>query len=198
MASAREPFPSMGKGRDGVEAPAATSKEPVGSVALPAEPSLLFEHDRHKPGVVARARRLRSEMTFSEKRLWKELRKLDLHIRRQAPIGRFVVDFAHHSSRIVFEVDGPWHHFDDAQAEDAERDAWLKDQGYRVIGISDGEVLRDAEGIARRIENVIRRTLAAGGARGDSADRDPFGIARASTPTPAPPPLRGRGSNGAT
>jgi len=40
---------------------------------------------RHAPGAVKRARRLRKTMTVSEKALWKALRALDLHIRRQAP-----------------------------------------------------------------------------------------------------------------
>jgi very-short-patch-repair endonuclease len=198
MTTNEEPFPSMGKGRDGVDPPAQVRREPNGVVDPAPTPALLFEHDRHRAGAVDRARRLRSDMTVSEKRLWSELRKLGLRIRRQAPIGRFVVDFAHHGSRIVFEVDGPWHDFDDAREKDAGRDAWLRRQGYRVIRLSDGDVLRDAAGVAQRVESVILRTLAGRGARSISADPGPFGDDGESTPTPAPPPLRGRGSRGVT
>ncbi len=45
-------------------------------------------------------------MTGPEKRLWKALRKTGLHIRRQAPIGRYIADFACHEARVVIEVDG--------------------------------------------------------------------------------------------
>jgi very-short-patch-repair endonuclease len=136
-------------------------------------------------------------MTIAEKRLWAELRKLKLHVRRQAPIGRFVADFAHHASRIVIEVDSPWHDDGAAQLRDAERDEWLKGQGYSVIRIRGGEVLNDSSGMAERIRSVIERTMAARGARGVDAVCASAGDHPASTPTPAPPPLRGRGSMGA-
>ncbi len=38
-------------------------------------------------GGVARARRLRQEMTVAERLLWAELRKLKMNFRRQVPIG---------------------------------------------------------------------------------------------------------------
>jgi very-short-patch-repair endonuclease len=55
-------------------------------------------------------------MTVSEKRLWEALRALNLHIRRQAPIGRYVADFAHHGAKIIIEVDGGRHDLPEAQA----------------------------------------------------------------------------------
>jgi len=136
-------------------------------------------------------------MTLGEKRLWEQLRKLKLHVRRQAPLGRFVVDFVHHASRIVFEIDSPWHDGDEAQLRDAERDAWLKSQGYRVIRIRDGDVLKDAVGMSERIASVIKRTIEArkrSAAIGAKPDLSSQGVAY--TPTPAPPPLRGRGPDG--
>ena len=48
-------------------------------------------------------------MTFPERILWDELRRLKLNIRRQAPIGRYIADFAHHDSRLIIEIDGPLH-----------------------------------------------------------------------------------------
>jgi very-short-patch-repair endonuclease len=113
----------------------------------------------HAPGAVRRARRLRSEMTASERRLWKELRKLELHIRRQAPIGRYIADFAQHEARMVIEVDGARHDLDEAQLHDAERDAWLVAQGYRVIRVRDSEALEMAEEVAARIGAEIRKAL---------------------------------------
>ncbi|RYF88839.1 MAG: DUF559 domain-containing protein, partial [Caulobacteraceae bacterium] len=55
-----------------------------------------FDHDRHRPGAVGRARALRRDMTASEGKLWKALRALKLGIRRQAPMGRYIADFIHH------------------------------------------------------------------------------------------------------
>jgi very-short-patch-repair endonuclease len=98
-------------------------------------------------------------MTLSERKLWRELRKLGLHIRRQAPIGRYIADFAQHEARIVVEVDGPSHDLDEAQLNDAERDAWLESQGYRVIRVRDGDALSAPEEVAARVEGEIVAAL---------------------------------------
>ncbi|WP_332873123.1 endonuclease domain-containing protein [Caulobacter hibisci] len=111
----------------------------------------------HAPGAVGRARRLRREMTASERNLWKALRALDLHIRRQAPIGRYVADFVHHPSRLVIEVDGGRHDLSEEQLHDAERDAWLASQGYRVLRVRDVEAFGNPEEIAERVAAEIRR-----------------------------------------
>ncbi|WP_369797885.1 endonuclease domain-containing protein [Caulobacter sp. CCH5-E12] len=126
---------------------------------------------RHAPGVVKRARRLRNEMTASERALWKALRALDRHIRRQAPIGRYVVDFVHHGARLVIEVDSGWHDDPEAQLHDAERDAWLAKQGYRVMRVRDGEAFGNPYLVAERVAAEIQRS-----------------------PHPNPSPSRGRAS----
>ncbi|MEK7734939.1 MAG: DUF559 domain-containing protein, partial [Pseudomonadota bacterium] len=58
------------------------------------------------------ARRLRKQQTEAEQRLWKHLRNrrfCGYKFRRQAPIGRYVVDFVCISPKIVIEVDGGQH-----------------------------------------------------------------------------------------
>lgn len=97
-------------------------------------------------------------MTASERALWKALRALDLHIRRQAPIGRYIVDFAHHAARLVIEVDSGWHDHSEAQRRDAERDAWLAEQGYRVMRVRDGEAFGNPYLVAERIAAEIQRS----------------------------------------
>jgi very-short-patch-repair endonuclease len=186
----------MGKGGDGVEAWTGGEGDfGIGAPATAPVPSARFEHDQHAPGAVARAQRLRREMTLSEKRLWAELRKLHLHIRRQAPIGRYVPDFAHHGARLVVEVDSPWHDGDEAQLRDTRRAAWLASQGYEVMRVKDGEALSAPEVVAERVARAIGSRMRADGASvGAGADMRPNPQHRASTPTPAPSPSRGRGS----
>ncbi|MEH0197988.1 DUF559 domain-containing protein [Caulobacter sp. CCNWLY153] len=113
----------------------------------------------HAPGAVGRARRLRRDMTASERNLWKALRALDLHIRRQAPIGRYVADFVHHGSRLVIEVDGGWHDLPEQQLHDAERDSWLASQGYRVLRVRDVEAFGRPDEVAERVAAEIRRLV---------------------------------------
>ena len=121
-------------------------------------------------GGIGRARHLRQNMPLAERLLWAELRKLKLNIRRQAPIGRSVVDFACHASRLVIEVDGPVHDEPERAVRDLERTAWLNEQGYRVIRFPEKNV-RD------HLNKVVQR------------------IAAEAAPPPSPtlPPSRGKG-----
>ncbi|PIB93150.1 DNA methyltransferase [Caulobacter sp. FWC2] len=97
-------------------------------------------------------------MTASERVLWKVLRALDLHIRRQAPIGRYIADFIHHGAKLVIEVDSGWHDHPEAQLRDAERDAWLAEQGYRVMRVRDGEAFGNPYRVAERVAAEIQRS----------------------------------------
>jgi len=135
---------------------------------------------KRKPGAVARARRLRRDMTVVERLLWKELRKRGLNIRRQAPIGPYVADFACHANRLVIEVDSARHDLPGDQLHDATRTAWLETQGYRVIRFRNSEIANDVHAVVAAIVAVLSPE-----ANSDSAVRSP--------PSPALPPSRGKG-----
>jgi hypothetical protein len=86
--------------------------------------------EHHAPGAIDRARHLRRTMTLAEKKLWAELRKRGLNLRRQAPVGRYIADFVGHAASLVIEIDGPLHELPDENLRDAERTLWLNSQGY--------------------------------------------------------------------
>ena len=152
----------MGVGEDQPQKPSGSeSSRPArqsghGATPIP-DPSPLQGEGRKREtvaaGGVGRARRLRRDATFAERLLWAELRKLKANFRRQAPIGRFVADFIHHASKLVIEIDGPAHDTLEAQQYDAERTAWLRQAGYRVIRFSGRDV-------ADRLEFVVDRIAA--------------------------------------
>jgi very-short-patch-repair endonuclease len=86
-----------------------------------------------------RARALRRSSTATERRLWGLLRakRLDgLKFRRQVPIGRYVADFLCLRHRLIVEADGPFHEAE----KDAARDAWLRDQGFRVLRFTNSQI----------------------------------------------------------
>ena len=122
------------------------------------------------------ARRLRAEMTDAERVLWRALRAhrfQEIGFRRQAPLGRYVVDFVCHARKLVIEVDGGQH---SGSAKDAARDAWLQAEGYRVLRFWNNEVLGNLEGVMERIgQEFVAGTPSA-------------------PPLPNPPPRGGRGS----
>jgi primosomal protein N' (replication factor Y) len=61
---------------------------------------------------VQKARKLRSQMTDAEQRLWWMLRSRQLQnykFRRQHPVGSYILDFACAERRLVIEADGGQH-----------------------------------------------------------------------------------------
>jgi very-short-patch-repair endonuclease len=94
-------------------------------------------------------------MTLPEKALWKALRKPDLGFRRQVPIGRYIVDFAHLGARLIIEIDGGWHDLPEAELHDALRDAWLVSQGYRVLRFRNQQALDDPCAIVEAVRPLL-------------------------------------------
>ena len=87
------------------------------------------------PDAVRRARLARQHMNASELMLWRRLRAsaLGFRFRRQYPIQRadtrqtLYLDFYCPAAKLCVEVDGDCHDF--KQERDADRDAWLLEQG---------------------------------------------------------------------
>jgi very-short-patch-repair endonuclease len=104
---------------------------------------------RDKNESILRARALRRDMTLPEGLLWRELRKRPggFKFRRQHPFGRCIVDFYCPAVRLVVEVDGMSHEMEGRAERDARRDAWLREQGLRVLRIAAVDVLRDMEAV---------------------------------------------------
>ena len=102
------------------------------------------------------AKRLRGGQTALEARLWHEIRAKRLagwKFRRQVPIEGYVADFVCFEARLIVEVDGPLHRTDEAWLYDAERDAVLREAGFRILRF-------DSEVALGRMVDDIRRALA--------------------------------------
>jgi very-short-patch-repair endonuclease len=111
-----------------------------------------------QPKTIRRARTLRRAMTDGERKLWSELREFrrlyGAHVRKQAPIGPYIVDFAIHAHRLVIEVDGQHHVEPDQMVRDRKRDEWLRNEGYDVLRLSTGELADAFDGC---IEDILKR-----------------------------------------
>jgi len=96
-------------------------------------------------------------MTRAETLLWRYLKAghLDgLSFRRQSPMGPYIVDFVSHMAKVVVEVDGESHDFRSQLERDRIRDAWLASRGYVVLRFSNGDVLRNLEGVLLAIRDT--------------------------------------------
>ncbi len=98
--------------------------------------------------LLAASRALRREMTPQEKRLWAYLRHRrlgGLKFRRQPVVDRFITDYFCHAAQLVVELDGSVHQTPEQQVHDAERQALLEMQGYRVLRFTNDQIDTDLD-----------------------------------------------------
>ena len=101
------------------------------------------------------ARRLRREANLPERAAWEALRKLRAHgfpLRRQHPVGPYVVDFAIARARLVIEIDGGVHRW--RVDEDAARQAAIEALGWRFLRVTAQEAF-DGDLLWRRVGELI-------------------------------------------
>jgi very-short-patch-repair endonuclease len=106
-----------------------------------------------------RARKLRANMTDAERKLWFALRDrrfADFKFRRQAPLGRFFVDFLCYDARLVIEVDGGQH---SGSASDIGRDEWLRANAFRILRFWNNDVLGNLDGVLTTILAALTEML---------------------------------------
>lgn len=125
-----------------------------------------------------RAKQLRQTMTRAETLLWRYLKanRIDgLGFRRQVPVRNCIADFVCHSAKLVVELDGESHDFEERRNADQRRDAFFESEGFQVLRFTNEQVVSNLAGVVE----VIRQAAAA----------------RASGSPPSPPlPHKGGGS----
>ena len=107
------------------------------------------------------ARKLRRDQTPAERRFWeiiKSYRTDGWHIRRQSPIGPYIVDFACKQANVIFEIDGDSHYFDGGMAADQVRTAYLANRGYRVVRFTNLDVMSNPEGVWYEVDRTLKST----------------------------------------
>ena len=112
-------------------------------------------HQTHR--TIARARKLRRDMTDAEARLWRRLRDsraLGAKFRRHVPIGSFIVGFCCRELGLVVEVDGGQHA--GRTTYDEARTRLITEQGYLVLRFWNDAVLTHTEVV---IEEIVRHVL---------------------------------------
>jgi very-short-patch-repair endonuclease len=96
-------------------------------------------------------------MTPAEHALWRRVRatQLGVKIRRQHPLGRYVADFYCPAARLIIEVDGDVHTEPEKARRDAERAAWLRARGYRILRLVNSDILGNVEGVLQVITKAV-------------------------------------------
>jgi very-short-patch-repair endonuclease len=106
------------------------------------------------------ARRMRAQPTDAERVVWQRLgHDISLtgsHFRRQALVGQFIVDFASRRAKLVIELDGGQH--DWQQASDALRTRQIEAAGYSILRFWNNDVLGNLEGVLSEIQRALPPT----------------------------------------
>lgn len=103
------------------------------------------------------SRNLRKNMTKEESLLWYNcLRKYPLRFRRQYIIGNYITDFYCHSAKLVVELDGSQHYDPNEQKRDAERTAYLEEQGIYVLRFTNREVSQQFRRVCDEIDRIAQ------------------------------------------
>lgn len=108
-----------------------------------------------------KARKLRQNMTDTERRLWSFLRdkQLGIHFRRQVPVGPYIVDFLSRKVRLIVELDGSQHYEKKSLFYDSKRDNYLRERGFIVLRFNDRELLSNSEGVKKVIYEYIQKRI---------------------------------------
>jgi len=94
-------------------------------------------------------------MTDAEIHLWSRLKNKQLNgyqFYRQKPIGNYIVDFYCPATKMVIEVDGGQHFYEDGIERDKERDVYINSLGLKVLRFTNVEVLKNMQEV---IDSII-------------------------------------------
>jgi very-short-patch-repair endonuclease len=108
-----------------------------------------------------RAKELRRTATEAETFVWRRLRNrrfTDFKFRRQVPLGNYIADFVCFETRLIIELDGGQHNETSHRVYDAERDAWLRSQGFHVLRFWNHEVFTEWETLEETIWQALHNS----------------------------------------
>jgi very-short-patch-repair endonuclease len=97
-------------------------------------------------------------MTNAETILWSRLQRKQLfgyRFQRQYPIGDYIADFACRSARLVIEVDGVTHSTPEELAHDAQREGFMRSQGWAVIRCWNTDIYENLDGVLNGIGRLL-------------------------------------------
>ena len=99
---------------------------------------------------------LRNNMTKSEIILWSKIKssQLGYKFRRQHGIGKYIVDFYCPELKLIIEIDGDVHGFENQIKKDEERQKFLENLGFTVLRYANNDVMQNINGV---IEDLIRK-----------------------------------------
>jgi very-short-patch-repair endonuclease len=112
----------------------------------------------YNPKLKELARKLRNNSTKSEIKLWQQLKGKQLlgyDFHRQKPLLNYIADFYCYELKLVIEVDGYSHQFEETIKKDEIKQRELEKIGLTVLRFEDDEVMKDMNNVLRRLEEYV-------------------------------------------
>ncbi|MDP9422891.1 MAG: endonuclease domain-containing protein [Pseudomonadota bacterium] len=112
--------------------------------------------DPDEAASLTRVREARRDSTPAERKLWSRLRSRQLNgakFRRQVWLGPFIADFFCAEARLIVEVDGDSHAAQ--MAYDERRTNWLAGEGFRVVRVTNRDVMHNLDGVLQHIAAAL-------------------------------------------
>lgn len=106
------------------------------------------------------ARQLRKNSTKSEIRLWSELlqgKKTGYTFLRQRPVLNYIADFFCKELKLIIELDGYSHEFEQTWKKDNQRQKELEEAGFKVLRFADEDVMKDLRNVESEIMYWIEK-----------------------------------------
>ena len=112
----------------------------------------------YNPKLKELAKQLRQNMTFSEVKLWNEIKNgklMGYDFDRQRPIGNFIVDFYCKDLKVAIEIDGITHDDQDILLKDKIRQVELETFGVAFLRFDALLVINKVEAAVRELRMWI-------------------------------------------
>ncbi|MGQ0534263.1 MAG: endonuclease domain-containing protein [Caulobacteraceae bacterium] len=131
-----------------------TSDRVEGSIGWGPNPGQTRQRDFTKANLCAK--RLRKEMTPSEKELWRLLREIPgAHFRKQVAVDNRVFDFAEYGARLLIELDGVVREEPEVATFDEIKQADAEAAGFRVLRFTNAEVSMRPEWVVEQVRACL-------------------------------------------
>ncbi len=110
------------------------------------------------------AKKLRKNATPQENHLWYDfLAKYENRFQRQKVIGDFIADFYCHKAKLVIEIDGSQHYFEENMLKDEFRTEILEGYGLKVIRFTNRQINTSFKAVCEYIDLVVKASIFEGG-----------------------------------
>lgn len=109
------------------------------------------------PLIFGRAKELRNQATPAETVLWGYLKTkpFGYKFRQQHPLGIYIADFFCYKLKLVIEIDGSIHKYEEIKANDERRQKLIESEGIRVIRFTNEEVMKSLETVIANISLAL-------------------------------------------